>query len=239
MITALIFIPLVGALALYVGRPRNARAIALMFHALCAFYGLMLWQKFDTAAAGMQLLERHAWIPTVGAQYLVGVDGLSLLLVLLNLCMLHHEEVDAACREERDNDDDPEEASYLFCQWATNKANAVRELMAGVGVGRTSTWDSPEVKAKPKMPADWYQGAPEVSVDREEIMVVGTLKEAKVDGNEDAQKAAAAGRVDMQFGQAHAVNPGRKRLRRDTGRHRSSRAPNKAHTASLQTVAEP
>ena len=48
-------------------------------------------------------------------------------------------------------------AAYLFCQWATNKANAVRELMAGVGVGRTSTWDSPEVKAKPKMPADWYQ----------------------------------------------------------------------------------
>ena len=33
----------------------------------------------------------------------------------------------------------------------------MRELMAGVGVGRTSTWDSPEVKAKPKMPADWYQ----------------------------------------------------------------------------------
>jgi hypothetical protein len=32
--------------------------------------------------------------------------------------------------------------SYLFCQWATNKANAVRELMAGVGVGRTSTWDT-------------------------------------------------------------------------------------------------
>src|SRR5262249_59274359 len=49
------------------------------------------------------------------------------------------------------------EAAYLFCQWATNKQNAVRELMAGVGVGRTSTWDSPEVKAKPKMPADWYQ----------------------------------------------------------------------------------
>ncbi len=83
MITALIFIPLLGALALYVGRPRNARTIALLFHALSAFYGLMLWQKFDPAAAGLQLLERHVWIPAVGAQYLVGVDGLSLLLVLL------------------------------------------------------------------------------------------------------------------------------------------------------------
>ena len=44
-------------------------------------------------------------------------------------------------------------------------------------------------------PADWFQGTPEVSVDREEIVVIGTLKEAKVDGGEDAQKAAAAGRV--------------------------------------------
>src|SRR5439155_4243672 len=49
------------------------------------------------------------------------------------------------------------EAAYLFTQWATNKANMIRELMAGVGVRRTSTWDSAEVKAKPKMPADWYQ----------------------------------------------------------------------------------
>ena len=46
-----------------------------------------------------------------------------------------------------------------------------------------------------RVPADWYQGAPEVTVDREEIVVIGTLKEAKVEGNEDAQKAAAAGRV--------------------------------------------
>ncbi|PYL58902.1 MAG: NADH-quinone oxidoreductase subunit M [Verrucomicrobia bacterium] len=36
-----------------------------------------------TALAGLQLVERHAWIPLVGAEYVVGVDGLSLLLVLL------------------------------------------------------------------------------------------------------------------------------------------------------------
>src|SRR5207244_897755 len=34
-------------------------------------------------AAGLQMVERHNWIPTIGAEYLVGVDGLSLLLVLL------------------------------------------------------------------------------------------------------------------------------------------------------------
>ena len=46
-----------------------------------------------------------------------------------------------------------------------------------------------------RLPADWYQGNPEVSVDREEIVVIGSLKEAKVEGGDDAQKAAVAGRV--------------------------------------------
>ena len=46
-----------------------------------------------------------------------------------------------------------------------------------------------------RVPADWYQTAPEVTVDGEEIVVIGTLKEAKVEGGEDARKAAAAGRV--------------------------------------------
>ena len=83
LITSLILIPLVGVLALYVGRPANSRAVALTFNALAAFYALMLWQRFDTSAAGLQIIERHAWIPAIGAEYLVGVDGLSLLLVLL------------------------------------------------------------------------------------------------------------------------------------------------------------
>jgi hypothetical protein len=46
-----------------------------------------------------------------------------------------------------------------------------------------------------RVPADWYEGTPEVTADREEILVIGSLKLAKVEGNEDAQKAAAAGRV--------------------------------------------
>jgi NADH-quinone oxidoreductase subunit M len=83
LITALILIPLVGVLALFIGRPRNARTVALLFNALTAFYSLMLWQKFDMHAAGLQMIERHPWIPAIGAEYLVGVDGLSLLLVLL------------------------------------------------------------------------------------------------------------------------------------------------------------
>jgi len=48
------------------------------------------------------------------------------------------------------------EAAYFLIQWATTKPMCVRELLAGVGVGRISPWSHPEVKAKPKMPADWY-----------------------------------------------------------------------------------
>ena len=48
------------------------------------------------------------------------------------------------------------EAAYLLIQWATTKKMCVRELLSGVGVGRVSPWSDPEVKAKPKMPADWY-----------------------------------------------------------------------------------
>ncbi len=83
MITALILLPLVGALLISVARPHQARFFALGYTLLSALVALSLWWDFDSAATGMQLVERHAWIPAIGAEYLVGVDGLSLLLVLL------------------------------------------------------------------------------------------------------------------------------------------------------------
>src|SRR5213076_655339 len=55
----------------------------LSFNALAALDALVLWQHFDIRAAGLQLVEQHTWIPAIGAEYLVGIDGLSLLLVLL------------------------------------------------------------------------------------------------------------------------------------------------------------
>lgn len=83
MITALILLPLVGALSVSVSRQHHARALALGCNALSAILAFTLWWNFDTAATGLQLVERHAWISSIGAEYRVGVDGLSLLLVLL------------------------------------------------------------------------------------------------------------------------------------------------------------
>ncbi len=83
IITALIFIPLLGAFAVRVWPHPNGRPIALMFNVISAGSAFMLWRNFDAAGTGLQLIERHVWIPAIDAEYLVGVDGLSLLLVLL------------------------------------------------------------------------------------------------------------------------------------------------------------
>src|SRR6202040_2936746 len=56
LITALILIPLVGALALYVTRPNSPRGVGLMFKILLACYALIPWQKFDTAASRLQVV---------------------------------------------------------------------------------------------------------------------------------------------------------------------------------------
>ena len=88
LITLLIIIPVIGAIALYVWRLKDSRVLALLFNALAAICALTLWQKFDSNGTGLQLVERHSWIPGIGAEYLLGLDGLSLLLVLLTTLVI-------------------------------------------------------------------------------------------------------------------------------------------------------
>ena len=95
------------------------------------------------------------------------------------------------------------EAAYLFCCWSTNKQNAVRELLAGVGVGRASTWTNPEVKAKPKMPQSWYDayleslkigkpGLPEINSVTEYRDIIGVAIQKAIEGAPSAQVLADA-----------------------------------------------
>jgi NADH-quinone oxidoreductase subunit M len=82
-------LPLVGSvLLLIVGRAddRNAglvRWIALGFSVLTFAVTLGIWAGFDGNSAEFQMVERHAWIPAFGIDYSLGVDGISLLLVVL------------------------------------------------------------------------------------------------------------------------------------------------------------
>src|SRR6516162_8808946 len=88
LLTVLIVLPIVGALLLLLVRDTEAnepliRNLALAV-SLVVFAGtLVLWARFDPGSADFQLVERHAWIPAFGISYFVGVDGISLLLIVL------------------------------------------------------------------------------------------------------------------------------------------------------------
>jgi NADH-quinone oxidoreductase subunit M len=91
LLSLIIFLPLAGALvALAAGgrgdRPDRGplvRAIALGT-SLVTFAGTLgLWWGFDPQGPAFQFEEQYAWIPDLGIQYYIGVDGISLLLIVL------------------------------------------------------------------------------------------------------------------------------------------------------------
>jgi len=74
----------------FVRDEESIRRIALGSTLLEVFLSLILWKNFDTTQQGMQFVERMEWMPTFNIQYAVGVDGISILMVILTalLCPL-------------------------------------------------------------------------------------------------------------------------------------------------------
>ena len=86
ILTSLVLLPLVGAvLVLFAGRGRDALARQFAFGvSLVTFVmSLVLWAGFDETSAAYQFVERYQWLPEFGISYHVGVDGISLLLIVL------------------------------------------------------------------------------------------------------------------------------------------------------------
>jgi NADH-quinone oxidoreductase subunit M len=89
ILTSLIALPVIGAILLLFVRGDEeqsapfARAIALIVSVLVFAETLLLWGRFDASSADFQFVERHAWIPAFGIDYYIGVDGISLLLLVL------------------------------------------------------------------------------------------------------------------------------------------------------------
>src|SRR3954454_23812933 len=81
-----LFTPLAGLLVLLLIPGRHKNLIRAWAN-LAAFAGFLvslpLVSRFDKTASSFQFVERASWIPTLGVQYLVGIDGISLLLVML------------------------------------------------------------------------------------------------------------------------------------------------------------
>jgi NADH-quinone oxidoreductase subunit M len=89
ILSALVLLPLVGAVLLLLVRNREHERDAFIQWAalgvsLVEFVlSLWMWSRFDPARADFQMVERADWIPSFGIQYAVGVDGISLFLVVL------------------------------------------------------------------------------------------------------------------------------------------------------------
>src|SRR3954463_10636590 len=89
-LSILLFLPLVGALILLFVPRQNDDAVRWIAN-IVAFVGFVisipLWFWYNPGGATFQLVERAPWIPTIGAEYFLGVDGFSTLLILLTTMM--------------------------------------------------------------------------------------------------------------------------------------------------------
>jgi len=86
ILSILIAIPLCGVFLLACidgAREALIRWLALTISSLAFLLSLIVYAQFDPATAGVQFVERASWIDWIGSSYLLGVDGISLPLLLL------------------------------------------------------------------------------------------------------------------------------------------------------------
>ena len=86
LLTWILFAPAIGAvlmLLLPADRPRLLRRAAFAFSLVPLALSIYLWIGYDPARAGYQFVEQVAWYVNIGSSYHVGVDGISVPMVLL------------------------------------------------------------------------------------------------------------------------------------------------------------
>jgi NADH-quinone oxidoreductase subunit M len=90
LLSIILFTPLAGLLVLLL-LPSKSKDLIRIWANLASLAGFLislpLLQRFQTGAPGFQFEERFDWIPALGAHYHLGVDGISLLLVMLTTLM--------------------------------------------------------------------------------------------------------------------------------------------------------
>ena len=82
-LTLIVFLPLAGALVTMLVSDAMAKWVALGVASLVFLASLPLWMLFNESTSAMQFVETHQWIASPSIHYAVGVDGISLPLVLL------------------------------------------------------------------------------------------------------------------------------------------------------------
>jgi len=91
LLSVIVFLPLIGAVLVMLAggrgdRPEReglVRNLALAVSLVEFVATLYLWWRFNPSDAGFQFVENYAWMPTFGISYHLGVDGISLFLIVL------------------------------------------------------------------------------------------------------------------------------------------------------------
>src|SRR5690348_9774540 len=89
-LSLVLFEPLLGAVLLLFVSKQNDNAIrwiANIFALVGFIISVPLWFWYNPQSADFQFVERAIWIPSIGAEYHLGVDGFSTLLILLTTLM--------------------------------------------------------------------------------------------------------------------------------------------------------
>jgi NADH-quinone oxidoreductase subunit M len=85
LLSLLVWLPIVGGFVVLTLNDRVATAkwLSLIVSSLSLLLSVPLWTSFKTNTAAMQFVERSPWISTIHAEYYLGVDGISMPLILL------------------------------------------------------------------------------------------------------------------------------------------------------------
>jgi NADH-quinone oxidoreductase subunit M len=93
LLSIVTFLPLVGAAFIFLARgpeeivARNARSVALWTTTITFLVSLLIWLNFDNSTAAFQFVEKVEWIGA-GIHYHMGVDGISMLFVILTTFLM-------------------------------------------------------------------------------------------------------------------------------------------------------
>jgi NADH-quinone oxidoreductase subunit M len=91
LLSIMTFLPLAGALIILLIRGEaelvamNAKRMALYTSLFTLAFGLFMFLRFDPALADFQFVEKSRWFKTLGINYHMGVDGISMFFVLLSV----------------------------------------------------------------------------------------------------------------------------------------------------------
>ena len=83
ILSMLIFFPAVAATVAFLIDKNSMRQFGVVVTAVEFVLSLLLWYYFDPSVAGMQFVQQLPLIPSYGVNYVVGVDGVSLFLVVM------------------------------------------------------------------------------------------------------------------------------------------------------------